>query len=157
MNNLRAFSAVLLLAAAGSVSGQTLLLDLNTNIPMAATLDNPCTAGPEAIVFQGATALNQRVWLLPDGNLRLQVAESTTLEGVDTLASPLLPANKYVVSGASENDLEFDPGAFSILTFKKVNWDGGIDNFHSVLVMAFDPQQLKLEVKLEGACDNGHP
>jgi hypothetical protein len=157
MNTVRALAAATLLAAATAAAGQTLLLDINQSIPMGGLLDNPCTVEPEAVLFQGATQLTQRVWLLPDGNLRLQVAERTNMEGVNTLASPLAPPLKYVVAADSEYDLEFDPGAFSILNFKKVNRQGVNDNFHSVLVLAFDPQKLRLELKLEGACDNGMP
>jgi hypothetical protein len=145
--------AAAIFVAAQPVMGQVLLLDLNTSVPMAATLDNPCTAEPEAILFQGTTALQQRVWLLANGNLRLQFAENTALEGT----TGLLGGTKYVVSGGSDKDLEFDPVGFSVLQFKKVTQDAVTDNFHSVLVLTFDPQNLKLDLKLEGACDNGMP
>lgn len=154
MNALRALLAASVLAA-GSAAAQTLLLDLNTTVPMTSTLDNPCTAQAEAILFQGTTQLAQKVWALPSGNLRLQIAERTALEGVDTLN--LTSTAKYVVAGDKLYDLEFDPGAFSILGFKKVQRAGLVDNFHSVLVLAFDPQSLKLDVKLEPACDDGLP
>jgi hypothetical protein len=152
MRNPRHLVAAALLAAAAPVSAQVLLADVATSVPLAAILDNPCTPEAEAIAFNGATALRQRVWLLPSGNLRLQLAESTSLSG----SAPLSTA-AYAVSGASEKDLEFDPVGFSILQFKKVQQDGVTDNFHSVLVMAFDPQSLKLDLNLEGACDNGMP
>lgn len=151
----RTLTAAALLAAAGPALSQTLLLDLNTSLPMAATLDNPCTAETEAIAFSGTTQLAQRVWLLPSGNLRLQIAENTALEGVDTLK--LLGPMKYVVAGASESDYEFDPVSLSVLQFKKVNSAGLSDNFHSVLVMAFDPENLQVQLGLEAACDNGQP
>jgi hypothetical protein len=124
---------------------------------MAATLDNPCTPQLEGIVLNGSTLLAQRVWLLPDGNMRLQFAESTALEGFDSLASPLATPVKYAVYANGEQDLEFAPLAFEVLQFKKVMRQGSDDMFHSVLVLAFDPQNLKLELKLEGACDNGRP
>jgi hypothetical protein len=152
MKNLRHLMAAALVAAAAPASAQVLLAEVSTNVPLAAVLDNPCTPEAEAIAFSGATALRQRVWLLPSGNLRLQLSESTTLNG-----SAALSAAAYAVSGASEKDLEFDPVGFSILQFKKVQQQGVTDNFHSVLVMAFDPQSLKLDLKLEGACDNGMP
>ncbi len=152
----RALMAATILLAAAPASGQTLLLDVNTSVPLWATLDNPCTPEPEAILFQGSTELLQRVWLMPDGNLRLQVAENTALQGVDSLGG-LLSGAKYAVAGASQKDLEFNPGAFSLLLFKKVARDGAADNFHSVLVLAFDPQNLHLQLGLEAACDNGQP
>ena len=148
-------AAATMLAAAAPALSQTLLLDLNTSLPMAATLDNPCTAELEAIAFNGTTQLAQRVWLLPNGNMRLQIAENTSLEGVDSLA--LLGSMKYIVAGASESDYEFDPVSLSVVQFKKVNRDGLADNFHSALVLAFDPQSLELKLGLEAACDNGLP
>lgn len=152
-------TACILIAAtavlAAPAAAQTLLVDVNSNIPMAAMLDNPCTAQPEAIVFQGNTQVAQRVWALSNGNLRLQLFERTALEGVDILQT--LPATKYVAGGERQYDLEFDPGAFSILGFKKVVREGLVDNFHSVLVIAFDPATLKVDFKLEPACDDGQP
>jgi hypothetical protein len=145
-------AAAALFVAAAPAGAQVLLADVDTTVPLAATLDNPCTAAAEAIVFQGTAALRQRVWLLPSGNLRLQLAESTSLNG----AMPLSPAT-YTVSGGSERDLEFDPAGFSMLQFKKVQQAGVTDNFHSVLVMSFDPQSLQIQLGLEGACDNGMP
>jgi hypothetical protein len=158
-NILRALSAAALVAAAAPAAGQTLLLDLTQTLPLVGTLDNPCTAQLEAIAFTGSTNLSQRVWLLPDGNIRLQLAETTSLEGLDGAAAPslLAPPPKYTVSASGAQDLEFAPLAIDVLQFKKVSQVGTDDNFHSVLVLAFDPQSLKLEVKLEGACDNGMP
>jgi hypothetical protein len=159
-NILRALTAAAIVAAAAPAAGQTLLLDLNTTVPLAGTLDNPCTTTQvEAIAFTGSTNLSQRVWLLPNGNMRLQFAETTALEGLDAAAVVPLggtPA-KYTVSAAGAQDLEFAPLALDVLQFKKVARVGTDDNFHSVLVLSFDPQNLKLELKLEGACDNGMP
>jgi hypothetical protein len=156
-NVLRALTAATILTTAVPALGQVLLLDLNTTIPTVGTLDNPCTPQLETIVFQGSTSLSQRVWLLPDGNVRLQFAESTAMEGMDSAAPTSLLAApvKYAVSASGEQDLEFEPTAFEVLQFKKV--EGTNDNFHSVLVLAFDPQKLRLELKLEGACDDGMP
>jgi hypothetical protein len=157
MKNIRhAFIAAAALLVATPAAAQVMLLDLTTSVPLAATFDNPCTVEPEVIVFQGSTDLSQRVWLLPDGNLRLQLAERTTLDGYKT-ATLLGQIAKYTVSAHSEKDLEFDPVGFSILQFKKVVREGANDNFHAVLVMAFDPQNLGLQLGLEAACDNGMP
>jgi hypothetical protein len=153
---MRSLTAAAVLAAAAPAMGQTLLLDVpDTVIPLAATLDNPCTLQPEAIVFKGSTTLAQRVWLMPDGNVRLQFAETTTMEGSDATAGLLTAPVKYTVSGFGMQDLEFVPDQLSVLQYKKVA--GTSDDFHSVLVLDFDPQNLKLDLKLEGACDNGMP
>jgi hypothetical protein len=159
LNNLRALTAAAILAAPASAFGQVLLLDVTATVPMAGILDNPCTAQAEAIAFKGNTDLAQRVWLLPDGNIRLQFAEVTALEGLDSAAatSLLAPPVKYAVAAGGHQDFEFEPGALSVLQFKKVVREGVDDNFHSVLVLDFDPNNLKLELKLEGACDNGMP
>jgi hypothetical protein len=153
INILRALTAAAILAAAAPAAGQVLLLDVALKLPLAATLDNPCTPQIEAIAFQGVTDLTQRVWLTAEGNLRLQFAETTAMQG--TATTLLGTTAKYVVSGSSAQDLEFAPLSFSVLKFKKV--EGSTDNFHSVLVLGFDPQTLRLELKLEGACDNGMP
>jgi hypothetical protein len=159
INILRALTAATILAAAAPAFGQVLLLDISQTIPLVATLDNPCTPQLEAIVFKGSTSLSQRVWLLPDGNMRLQFAETTAIEGLDSAAPTTLLAApiKYTVSGSGQQDLEFAPDALSVLQFKKVVRDGASDNFHSVLMLDFDPQSLKLQLKLEAACDNGLP
>jgi hypothetical protein len=156
---LRALTAAAVVTLAAPAMGQALLLDLNATVPLAATLDNPCTTETEAILFKGNTNLAQRVWLMPSGNLRLQFAETTSLEGVDSLASSslLAPSVKYAVFSSGRQDLEFEPIAFEVLQFKKVMREGTDDMFHSVLVLAFDPQNLRLDLKLEGACDNGQP
>jgi hypothetical protein len=156
---LRVFFASAILAAGAPAVAQTLLLDVNTTVPLAAVLDNPCTTAPEAIAFSGSTALQQRVYLMPDGRFRLQFAESTTMSGLDTLAplNPLAPPAPYTVSSIGEQDLEIDPWDIEILQFKKVARPGMDSNFHSVLVLAFDPLNLRLQVSLEGACDNGQP
>lgn len=156
---LRTFLAAALLAGAAPVVAQTLLLDAAVTVPLAAVLDNPCTATAEAIAFSGSTNLQQRVWLMPDGRLRLQFVEATSLSGQNTLAplDPLAPAQPYTVSAAGQQDIEIDPLAIEILQFKKVSRAGTDDNFHSVLVLAFDPQNLQLQAGLEAACDNGQP
>jgi len=155
---LRTLAAALLAAGALPAAGQTLLLDVNLTLPLAAVLDNPCTPQVEAIAFTGTTALAQRVWLLPDGNLRLQFDETTSISGVNTLGGLLGGgAAKYAVSGSSVQDLEFSPLSFSVLRYKKVVREGTADNFHSVLVLAFDPQNLRLQLSLEPACDDGMP
>jgi hypothetical protein len=155
----RALTAATLLAAALPAVGQVLLLDVAQTIPVAGVLDNPCTPEPEALAFAGSTNLTQRVWLLPDGQLRLQFMETTAMEGKDTVAVPTLltPAIKYAVSGSSWQDFSFEPLALSVLQYKKVVREGADDNFHSVLVLDFDPQNLQVALKLEGACDNGMP
>lgn len=156
---IRSFFAIAALAAAAPAAAQTLLLDVNTTLPLAAVLDNPCTSAAEAIAFTGSTALQQRVYLMPDGRFRLQFAESTTLSGTDTLAvvNPLSPPAPYTVASAGQQDLEIDPFDLEILQFKKVARTGSDDNFHSILVLAFDPANLQLQVGLEAACDNGQP
>jgi hypothetical protein len=75
---------------------------------------------------------------------------------LDALSSLLLPT-RYSVSGASRKDYEFTPEGFSILRFKKVARDGSTDNFHAVLVLAFDPHNLGLQLGLEAACETGMP
>jgi len=155
----RMFVAAALLAGAAPALAQTLLLDVTATVPLAAVLDNPCTTAPEAIAFSGSTNLQQRVWLMPDGRLRLQLVEATGLSGLDALAplNPLAPQQPYTVSAPGQQDLEIDPFDLEILQFKKVARAGTDDNFHSVLVLAFNPQSLQLQVGLEAACDNGQP
>lgn len=156
---LRMFLAAALLAGAAPVVAQTLLLDATATLPLAAVLDNPCTTTTEAIAFTGSTNLQQRVWLMPDGRLRLQFTEATNLSGLNGLApiNPLVPSQPYTVSAPGQQDIEIDPLAIEILQFKKVVRAGSDDNFHSVLVLAFDPQNLQLRAGLEAACDNGQP
>src|SRR5688500_19148537 len=118
VKNIRhAFIAAAALLAATPAVAQVMLLDLTTSVPLAATFDNPCTVEPEVIVFQGSADLSQRVWLLADGNLRLQVAERTTLDGYKT-GTLLGQVTKYTVAADSAKDLAFDPVGFSILQFK---------------------------------------
>lgn len=156
MTNLaRALIAAAIGAVAAPAFGQVLLLSVeNVNVPMASTLDNPCTAAAEAIAFAGTTNITQRVWLESDGRLRLQFYETTTLQGVDTLSSPLAPVS-YAVASMGEQDVVFEPIALEVLQFKKVVRAGGADNFHSVLVIGIDPLNLRLNIKLEAACDDG--
>jgi hypothetical protein len=151
-----ALTAAVILAAAVPAAAQTLLLDVSQTVPIAATLDNPCSPQPEAIVFTGSTNLTERVWLLPDGNIRVQFYESTAVQGNDALASPLLPAVKYTAAGESMQDFEIAAVSLSVLQYKKVSHPMS-DNFHSVLVLSLDPQNLKVDVKLEAACDDGMP
>ena len=155
----RMFVAAALLAGAVPALAQTLLLDVTATVPLAAVLDNPCTTATEAIAFTGSTNLQQRVWLMPDGRLRLQFVEATSMSGTNTLApfNPLSPPQPYTVSAPGQQDLEIDPFDLEILQFKKVSRAGADDNFHSVLVLAFNPQSLQLQVGLEAACDNGQP
>jgi len=35
--------------------------------------------------------------------------------------------------------------------------EGAADHFHSVLVLSFDPANLRLQLGVEPACDNGMP
>lgn len=156
---LRMFLAPVLLSSALPATAQTLLLDVNASVPLAAVLDNPCTTRAEAIAFSGSTALHQRVYLMPDGRFRLQFSESTTLSGTDALAplNPLVPPAPYTVSSVGQQDIEIDPWDIEILQFKKVARAGSDDNFHSILVLAFDPANLQFKVGLEAACDNGQP
>jgi hypothetical protein len=153
-----ALSGAALLGSASAL-GQVLLLDIPAlNVPLAAVLDNPCTAATEAIAFQGSAQLSQRVWQLVDGSLRVQITESTTLAGEDT-AVLLAPRPQYSAAGYSESDLELLPASFTVLSYKKVMRPAGMvdDNFHSLLVLEFDPSTLKLSVKLAGICETGAP
>src|SRR5687767_10199528 len=155
-HSFRALSAAALLAAAAPAAGQVLLLDVALTVPMAGVLDNPCTTLPEAITFTGNTELAKRLWLLPDGNLRLQFYENTSLQGLQ-VTSPLLPPTTYAATGWAQQDFVIEPLAFSVLQYKKVERPGVVDNFHAVLVLNVDPANLGVDVKLEGACDNGMP
>lgn len=156
MNNaLRTIAAAAGVLVAAPAIAQVLLLDVNTTVPLAAAMDNPCTPEVETIAFQGTTELAQRVWLLPDGSFRLQVGERTAMQGVDT-AALLGTGSKYALDAVGQRDLEFSPGSLSLVMFKKVS-HAVADNFHAALVMAFDPQRLHLQLGLEPACDNGQP
>lgn len=152
---LKSFVSALVISAAAPAMGQTLLLDVSTTVPLAAVLDNACTPELETIAFQGTVDLSQRVWLTPDGLVRLQVAERTAMQGVNTSAG-LLGSPKYTFDATGQRDLEFDPVALGLVMFKKVVHPG-LDDFHALLVLDFDPQNLQLKVSLEGACDNGQP
>jgi hypothetical protein len=143
------------LVAAVPAVGQTLLLDLSTTVPLAAAMDNPCSVPVEAILLQGTTQLSQRVWQMPDGKLRLQIAEQTSLQGQDRAA---LVSPAYAVSAGSIYDVEFIPDSVTIWDYKKVTNTGGtVDSFHSVLQLEFDPGTLKLNLSLAPACDDGLP
>src|SRR6266511_3294842 len=132
------------LFAATPASAQTQLLNISQDVPMAATLDNPCTAGPEAIAFTGTTHLNQEVWLMPGGTTRLIVSESTSLSGQDTLLG--LESPIYSATGCDAVDVEFNPGAATLYNYKKVISSASQDNFHTILSLDFDPDSLRLNL-----------
>jgi hypothetical protein len=146
---------VLSLFAAAPASAQTQLLSIQQDVPMAATLDNPCTTGPEAIAFTGTTHINQEVWLMPGGTTRLVVSESTNLSGQDTLLGTASPI--YTATGCDFIDVEFNPGAATIHNYKQVINSATQDNFHVILVMDFDPNSLRLNLGLQSACSDGSP
>src|SRR5215213_683675 len=117
MRTLPVFLAALVLLGCAPAFGQTLLGRINQAIPMVAVLDNPCTAQPEIIRFEGTTQVQQTVWLMADGKLRLQVAEQTTMQGKDA-AAPLGTSPTYGFSGSSNMDEESVPASVSILSYK---------------------------------------
>jgi hypothetical protein len=121
-------------------------------------MDNPCTAQVEAILLQGTADLQQRVWLMPDGKLRLQIAEQTALQGTNSAVLLGAVSPTYTVSAGSIYDLEFIPDSITIWDYKQVGNSAAIlDNFHSVLAIDFDPSSLKVNLSLAPACDNGLP
>jgi hypothetical protein len=152
-----------LAAAAGLLGtvpalGQTLLVDLSLKVPLAAAMDNPCSAQVEAILLQGTADVQQRVWQMPDGKLRLQIMEQTALQGTDSAVLLGAVSPTYSVSAGSIYDVEFVPDSITIWDYKKVgNSAGALDNFHSVLAIDFDPGSLKVNLSLAPACDNGLP
>ena len=149
--------AVPLLAPApahAQVTG-TQLLNVKQKVPLAAVLDNPCTAAIEAISFSGTVDLTQEVWKLTNGNLRLIVAEATALKGTDTLLGAASPT--YTVNAPSHFDAEFAAMALVVQAYKKVQSTGTADNFHVILSMSFDPKTLQLQLGLLPACDAGRP
>jgi hypothetical protein len=160
MNSKYAFALLtvtlaLSLFAAAPASAQMQLLNIQQDVPMAATLDNPCTAGTEAIAFTGTTHVNQQVWSMPGGSIRLILGEVTTLSGTDILlgvASPL-----YTAGGGNETDAEFNPGAASIYNYKQVISSASQDNFHTIVTFDFDPNSLCLNLSLQGSCSDGSP
>jgi hypothetical protein len=133
--------------------GEVQLLALDQTVPLAAVLDNPCTAAVEAVAFEGSTHLIQEIRQTPLG-LRLIIWERTFLQGTDTLllggSGPI-----YAVDAVSHPDVEFAPDSVSLYSHKKVL--GTDDNFHAVLVLDFHPSSLQIDLRLEGACDNGLP
>ena len=163
MNSKFSFSMLVLLTAmilaAGSASAQTQLLVVDQAVPMAATLDNPCTAAIEAIAFTGTTNLHQEVWLMPGGTTRLVVAETTTLQGSDTALPLGTPGPTYSVAASQTVDAEFNPGAATLYNYKKVVSSDATasDNFYTVLVVDFDPNSLRLNLGLESSCGDGAP
>ena len=130
----------------------TELLSLHQNVPLVATLDNPCTGVAEAIAFTGAVELRQTVWKMPDGRLRLYLYERTAMHGKDTLAPD---GPKYGFAGESEMDVEFAPGSATLMIHKKVANSRGDDDFHAMLLVAFDPASLRLDLRVEGVCGDG--
>jgi hypothetical protein len=151
------FAAAAGLFGAVPAAAQTLLLDIDQSVPMALTMDNPCTPQAEAIAFQGTTQLAQRVWLMPNGKFRLQVSEQTALQGQDA-AMLLGTSPTYAVSVGAIYDLEFIPDSVTIWDYQRVTKSAGTpDNFHSVLTIDFDPQTLKINLSLAPACDDGVP
>jgi hypothetical protein len=149
-------AAQLLPPAESPTAGDAKLLAFEQDVPLIGVLDNPCTAEVEAIAFDGATHLVQEVWQLANGNLRLIVSEHTSVSGQNTL--PLGPSGpRYAAYGPGKADLEFAAASVSLLSHKKVLSEGMDTNFHAVLVLDFDPSTLKLDLKLEGSCDNGLP
>lgn len=138
-------------------AGQVQVLGLDQNVPLAATLDNPCTTEVEAILFSGAVHLVQEVWLMPNSNLRLIVRETTTLQGQQNNLLLGETSPTYAVSAGSRTDAEFVPGAASLMSHKKVSNNVSEDNFHAILVLDFDPATYQLNLKLEGSCSNGEP
>jgi hypothetical protein len=151
--------AAMLLApapAGAQLLGSEPLLSLVRDVPIAATLDNPCTAVREAIAFTGTVRLAEDVLQTAlVGKLRLILAEQTAIQGRDLLA--LFGGPLYTAAGASDADVEFLRGALSILSYKKVVASGVNDNFHVILQMVFDPSTLQIGLGLAGACDAGLP
>lgn len=146
---------LLMIGMAQPAAAQVQVLGIDQNVPLAATLDNPCTSELEAIAFSGAVHLVQEVWLMPDSRLRLIVQEETRLHGENTAVLPPATSPRYSVAGSSKSDVEFAPGAASLMSYKKVVNDVAEDNFHAVLVLAFDPTTYRLDLRLEGACSSG--
>jgi hypothetical protein len=151
------FALAFVLVGVGSASAQTQLLKIEQDIPLAATLNNPCTAANELITFTGWTHLNQEVWLMPGGTTRLVVSDSTTLQGKDSLL-PLISSPTYSASGTDSVDVEFSPGAASIYNYKKVvSSSGSQDNFYTVVALDFDPASLRINVSVTAECADGSP
>ena len=146
------------LLAATPAAAQTRVLNIEQlEVPLAVTLDNPCTAGIEAIAFTGKTLLNQEVWLMPEGRTRLVISESTTLQGTNTAVLFGTPSPTYLASSSNDTDVEFYPGAASLYNYKKVNNSATPDNFYTILNLDFDPNSLRLNLSVSAACDDGSP
>jgi len=148
-------SLALSLFAAAPASAQVQLLSVQQDVPMAATLDNPCTVAPEAIAFTGTTHIDQQVWLMPGGTTRLVVSETTSLSGTDTLLGAASPI--YQVSGCDSIDVEFNPGAATLYNYKQVTNSASQDNFHVIVQLDFDPSSLRLTPGLQASCSDGSP
>ena len=157
VNLILVLTFILALFAAGSASAQSQLLQIEQELPLAAVLDNPCTTKLEAIAFTGKTLLYQEVWLMPGDKPRIVLNESTTLQGTDTAVLFGEPSATYVASATNELDIEFFPGAATIMNFKKVNNTASPDDFHVVLTLDFDPASLRLTPSLATSCDDGSP
>jgi hypothetical protein len=157
LNLTLALTFVVALFAAGSASAQTQLLNVDQELPLAAVLDNPCTAAVEAISFTGKTQMHQEVWLMPGDKPRIVLDESTTLQGTDTAVLFGEASATYVASSSNSLDLEFFPGPATLMNFKKVNNTASPDDFHVILTLDFDPLSLKLTPSLAVACNDGSP
>ena len=140
-------------ASAQNAEGGTMLLNVDQDVPLAATLDNPCTSTLEAIVFTGTMHLSQQVYSMPSGTTRLAVAESLNLTGTDT--TPLLVSPTYTAGGSNNVDVEFWPGSASLYNYHQVTSTATQDNFHVVVNLDFDPLSLKLSASLGAACSDG--
>jgi len=156
MNRRLLIAIVALLAlAAIPASAQVKLLDIQQDVPLAATLDNPCTSAIEAIAFTGTTHLNQQVWMMPGGTTRLIVSESTNIQGINTLMPFGSPT--YTGSGADSIDVEFNPGAASIYNAKKVINSASPDPFYAIVSLDFDPASLRMNIGVQSSCSDGSP
>ena len=138
-------------------SAQVQLLNIHQDVPVAATLDNPCTSAIEAIAFTGTTHLDQQVWLMPGGTTRLAVADSTLIQGTDALVPPLIGSPTYTGSGSDAVDAEFNPGAATIYNYKQVTNSANSGVFYVIVQVDFDPGTLQLNVSLSASCDDGSP
>jgi hypothetical protein len=148
-------AALCFFAAAPTASAQTQLLNVSVDVPLAATLDNPCTTALEAIAFTGTTHIDQQVWLMPGGTTRLVLGENTSISGKDILRGPLSP--NYSAASADLTDVEFNPGAATLYNYKKVINSAGQDNFHVIVAFSSDANSLQLTPALQVACDDGSP
>jgi len=112
------------------------------------TLDNPCTAVPEAISVDGNMQLTTYVGTMADGRSRVWLTETTAIQGTDAVG------NVTYASGSSTDDVTYGPGPFTLLKYKKMNTP---DQFHAVFVMDFNPVTGEFTVTLQADCSNGLP